>query len=332
MLNKIKKYWPQIILLILISFLPLGVFAYIEQTAGGSIEAIVTPNNPGPHETVNIKIKGFGFDLPTSNVAWLINNSPQTERRGLAEFSFRTGPIGETISVTAVVETTTGRFIIKNLIFLPAEIDILFETDSYIPAWYRGAALPSSGSNIKIVAQPNAMIKNRQITISELDFTWEQNGRILSSASGLGKNTLMFKLDDTPTTISVTAVMPKTAIKVQKDIVIDPLLPETLLYKTEPLRGVDYSTSLFEQNFLNSDLVSLKAENFYFPLNVIGSLKYIWTLNNKIIETAAPTSEITFAKKDGLDGVSSISVETINPLNTNQNSRASVQFNLNSSF
>ena len=331
-INNIKTYWYQIVLLILLSFLPLNTSAYIEQTAGGSIEATVKPSNPGPHETVTIKIRGFGFDLPTSNVAWLVNNSPETERRGLSEFSFRTGEIGETISVTAVVETTTGRFIIKNLIFTPAEIDILFESNSYTPPWYQGASLPSSGSNIKIVAQTNASNKNRQILPAEFDFQWRQDGQLISNSSGLGKNILSLKLGNTPTVIEVIATAPGTAIKAQKNISLNPTKPETLLYKTEPLRGVDYSIALSGQSFLNSDLVSLKAENFYFPIPISNLLKYIWTLNDKIIETTNPDSEITFAKKDGLEGISAISVETINPSDLNQKSRASVEFNLTNSF
>ena len=94
----------------------------------------------------------------------------------------------------------------KMLTINPSDIDLLWEAmDSYTPPFYKGKALPSTESQIKIVAYPNTsgLSNTNQKNIS---YTWKNNYDTVGSASGYGKSKYIFINDNLKNTEKVSVV------------------------------------------------------------------------------------------------------------------------------
>lgn len=332
--NNLKSNSLSLLLILVVGIfsLPTLTHSYIERSVGGSIEAVVTPRQPGPGEKVDISIKGYGFNMPGSDIVWLVNNVVQARGRGLDEFSFINGPVGSINSVNAVIKTTDNKYIIKNLVFQPAEVDLLFEVDSYIPNWYQGAALPTRGSTVKVVAMPNIISNSRQLSSEVIDFQWSRNGSPIRTSSGIGKDQLVFTFGDNASeNIRLVATVPNTAIEAVSQIRIESVEPELVLYEVKPLSGIDYSQTFSASTDINSDIISIKAEPFYYPKTIVNSvLRYLWQLNGTPLENQG--SQITFTKPAETEGEAILQVQTTNPNIPQQSNQIEVKLNLGPSF
>lgn len=320
------------ITLILLCFIPFLSNAYTEKTIGGSLAAEVNPKNPGPLQNVAINLKGYGYDIRTSNITWTINDQIKHQGRGEDQFSFRTGNVGESYSVNAIVETQNGKIIAKNLNFLPAEVDLLMEAQTTVPDFYQGAALPTRGGLVKVVAIPNVIVNGKKINNSELYFEWESGGKKLTPQSGKGKDVLVFTfspfLDTEQVKVSVT--LPGTPVFTEKSIIISATKPEIVLYEVRPLEGVKTTKALTDNFNLNSNIISLQASPFYFPLNSF--LSYIWQVNEEeITPTGSDKSKIKLEQETGSSGISNLSV-TVSNKDGGISANQQIMINLGSQF
>ncbi|MEX0918937.1 MAG: hypothetical protein WDZ85_03170 [Candidatus Paceibacterota bacterium] len=337
MTNILKNKIVLLIILILWIFPVIASANYQESTVGGTLEAEVKPKEPKPNEMITVKLKGFGFNLNLSKVTWAVNDEVLAEGIGLAEFSFRNGRVGWITSVDAIITTPDNRFIVKNLTFRPAEVELLFEANSFIPNWYRGAALPTAGSLLTVMAEPNIRVFDQLIDARELVFEWTRNNTRLTGSSGLGRNTITFTLN--PETeravVGVKVSHPSSGITASGNLTINANQAEILLYEVKPLSGVNQAKVLNNQNHqAEGDVISLKAEPFYFPINdVLSQLQYIWKAGEEVIkDISSRQREITFQTNQSSAGSSIISVEVNNPRNPKQTGQASVNLNLNEFF
>ncbi len=297
------NFWKIIFLFSL--FLPLYSSAYIERTVGGSLIAEVNPRAPKPNQMVNIKLSGYGFNLDTSDITWILNNEIMDSGRGMKEFSFQMGGVGSVNSLYATVETRTERTLGKNLIFRPAEVELMFESNTYVPRGYRGARLPSPGSLVKVVAKPNFIINNENLDPTSLEYQWRRNGTLLSNENTNNPEILIFRLneDGRGERIEVSVFSRTYGSRAENSIIITPVNPEIILYENRPLLGVDYKQAITDRLNLSIGTISLKAEPFYFPGQNINDNFFAWFINQeRINQNTANPSQINLERPVGSEG------------------------------
>jgi hypothetical protein len=122
------------------------------------------PDNPQPYQDVTINLTSYATDLNKAIITWQgVNSSQNLSGIGKTSYTFKAGGPNTTntfdITITPVGSNNT---ISKRITISPSEIDILWESvDGYTPPFYKGKALPTLGSSIKVVAVPNTnTIKN----------------------------------------------------------------------------------------------------------------------------------------------------------------------------
>lgn len=297
------NFWKIIFLFSL--FLPLYSSAYIERTVGGSLIAEVNPRTPKPNEVVNIKLSGYGFNLDTSDITWILNNEIMNSGRGMKEFSFQMGSAGSVNSLYATVETRTGRTLGKNLVFRPAEVELIFEANTYIPKGYKGARLPSPGSLIKVVAKPNFIINNENLDPTSLEYQWRRNGTLISNENINNPEILIFRLneDGRGERIDVSVSSRRYGSRAENSININPISPEILIYENKPLLGINYNQAINGRLNLSIGTISLKAEPFYFPGQNINDNLFAWFINQeRINQNTANPSQINLERPVGSEG------------------------------
>jgi len=282
-----------LILLITVLFfaLPSQTQAVIESTLGGTLIANINPKYPKPGEVVNIKLSAYGYSLENSKISWFVNQKLQLEGMAKKEHVVTVGPNGSQTNVTILIENSAGKQIVKNLTFNPAEVDLIWEADTYIPDDYKGAALPSLGSKVTVTAIPNLKETGFNIPANELIFTWTKDYKILPNQSGRGRDSFSFDLDQPNTQIDVLVQSPNFKIEAYNRAVVVAHKPELILYPIKPLLG--RILEAFSSSFtISSDVSGLQIEPYFIPKNLIsqGLIRYDWSTSNQNIISSSKNS------------------------------------------
>ena len=149
-----------------------------------------SPENPGANTQVSANITSYTFDVNRSAIAWIINGKVAGSGKN---FSFTTGNLGSKTELRVSAITPDEKPLSKYFTFQAAEVDLLWETSSYIPPSYQGKALPPPQASIKVTAVPQGI----KTAASRLIYEWRRNDKNLPDSSGQGKNTLNFYSPET---------------------------------------------------------------------------------------------------------------------------------------
>lgn len=256
------------------------------------VKFIVSPEVPGPNQTVRIEVQGVGNFLTNASIAWQKDGIAALQGVGERTYTFATGGLGVTTRVRATI-TASGRApIVRDFTFTPSAVNMIWEAQTTIPPLYRGKALYSPGSVVRVTAFPTVVARGVTISANNLVFQWSLNGDPMPSASGLGKNTFIFTGDQLRTNERVGVNVFLGGAKVgQSEITIAGVSPSIVFYSRDPLRGALYENALQNAATLSTNEITLQAEPYFFSLEsfVNNSLAYSWKLNGQ--ETSGPDSQ-----------------------------------------
>lgn len=315
---------------LLLSITPTITLAYTETTDGGEMIATVSPKNPGSFSEVNISIKSFGADLDRADITWTIDGKVVKNGRGIKNLSFKTGPVGKRITVD-ILSAGPEAIIAKTISIIPAYVDIVWESDSYVPNFYKGAALPSRGSKIKLHAIPN--FKNEEgirLKPSDLIYKWRVNYQNVENSTGnLGSLELTLQ-DITQNKITVEAEDSSGQIAATKTLTISPATPKNIFYEVDSLLGPIYNKAVSGAFDMQNKETVIKAEPYFISLNADRSdFSYLWTINElPFIPEGGDIGTITLRQGTG-KGESSLGVTIKNSLGQLVTGSALIKFGQN---
>ena len=255
------------------------------------IQYVVSPQTPGPNTQVNIEVQGVGSFVGDSTITWSQDGKVVSSGVGQRDFSFTTGALGTQTHIHVVVKSATEGTLTQDWVFIPSAVNLVWEADTSVPPFYRGKALYSGGSQVRVVAFPNIVVNGKTFAASSLSFQWTLDGDPLPSQSGLGKNSLTFTGSQLQPEEDVSVDVYYGASKVgQGSVAIPATVPQLLLYDKDPLRGLLLDTALPAGIALASNEFSVQAVPYYFSNASIknGSLSYTWTLNGN--DTTGPSA------------------------------------------
>ncbi|HRY62759.1 MAG TPA: hypothetical protein P5056_03260 [Candidatus Paceibacterota bacterium] len=312
MLKNINK-----IILITALFLPsFGLAATLYPSYGGNVMFELNPKNPGANSSVTIKATSYSIDLTGSKISWYVGDKLEMEGNGKDSFSFKTGAVGKPITIKMVAENDAKR-VGRAISITPADIDAVWEANTYVPPSYRGKALAASKSSVKIVAIPQFKTENgTNIPSSEIKYEWKKGNAVL--LSGFGKNVLNTDVGSplAGENIILLASDKSGTIVAEKKIEIVPEDPEVVFYKENPAEGTNYNMALKGTIGLEGKEVSVRAEPFFFsyPSYSKGNnLLFSWKVDGKGVNPNEGTPKIiTLRNETGQDITSSISLSIKN--------------------
>ncbi|MFQ5754351.1 MAG: hypothetical protein ACE5HI_20410, partial [bacterium] len=169
-----------------ITFFIFTVSLFVHAQIPGFGEVIlfdVSPENPRPGQIVTVAIESFSVDLDrASSITWLVNGEAVNRGAGVKQIQFETGELGSVSVVDVVVRGTDIGTVSESVTIRPTEVDLIWEAGVYTPPFYSGKALPSSESEITIVAVPQLVTSSgNKLKSSDLIFTWKKDGKVLGS-------------------------------------------------------------------------------------------------------------------------------------------------------
>lgn len=289
-----------------------------------------SPENPGPNTTVSAKAISYSFDISRSSVRWILNGKSASAGR---TFSFTTGGLGSKTSLTVSIVTPDNKQISKSFYFQSSEVDLLWETATYVPAEYRGKPFPISGSQIKITAYPQGF----KTSDSKLVYNWRRNYKNEADQSGIGKKTLIFYNsqfdnggnEEGAENVEVSVSDISASITAEGRIIIPITEPKILFYEEDPLEGPRYQAELGNNFSLLKPELIIRAEPYFFQKTSLAALSYDWSINYKKIATYQKPNILNLAAPAGAKGYSSVDLMIQNPNILLEFAKKTLQVNLN---
>jgi len=308
------------------------VFAQIP--VGDFVQVEVSPETPRSQQNVTITVRSFSIDIQNSMLTWKVNGTQVAQGKGVTVQQVQTGKPGVTTVVDITIQTADGVSVAKKVTLNPGDVDIIWETDSYVPPFYKGRPWFTYQGELNLVAVPNFITKSgARIDPKTLVYTWEQDGRVLGSFSGYGKNSLKLKggVLIKPTEIAVTvtgqgADMPRA----ETSMALEATEPEIVFYEESPLYGTLYNKAVGNAFTLRDSEATFTAVPYFFSNSSknTDALGYTWSINNRERADLGETESITLRQKADVEGSSSVALTIKNAQDIFQEARKAftVQF------
>lgn len=243
------------------------------------IDVKTSPPTPKPNEQVTITLKSYAIDLGSADIIWYVNKEAKKEGIGEKSFILQSGNLGEETIVDVLIATGDGLKFKKHIVISPGEVDILWEAQTYTPPFYRGKALPTYNSLVKVVALPRF---NTTSSPKDFHYEWKLN-RNQNAGDGIGKNSVLMRATwpDSVVNVGVTASLLGTSMSGENNIDVPTLKPVLVFYENAPLLGVRFDQALTNLTETTASQFTLLAVPYFFSRDDYenNNLLYSWDIN-----------------------------------------------------
>ncbi len=274
----------------------------------------LNPKNPGAFEEVRINMESFAVDLNTANIAWYLDREKIGEGLAKKEVTVRTGDFGTFTTLDIVMILRDGTRMDKQIILAPSEIDVLWEAQTYTPPFYRGKALPTFKSNVRLTAFPR--VNRLESDPKQFYFKWTAN-RTQNVGEALGKNSVVVPMgyDGATVPVTVDVTLPGQNWTGQRSIFVPTLKPKVVLYPHEPLHGTRFRTAWSQEYKTSETEFVAYAVPYFFSLEdmVNNRLVYTWEINRRYTAPGLDARYLTIPKVEDQTTPLTVSFRTQNP-------------------
>jgi len=287
------------------------------------ISTKITPEFPEGGELVTITLSSFSIDVDSLTMVWKKDGVLLKSGVGIKSISTESPNIGDSTTIT--IDVSTGQQSVrKTIIISPSEVDLLWEsTDSYVTPFYKGKALPSKESLVRVVAVPNT-----KIPASDLVYTWRKNFTSAQGFSGYGKQSIETSLAylDPTQKIEVSINNVSKTYSAYSSISIVPQTPMVIYYEVNPKLGLLTNISLSGVINTPDTNFELFAAPFFFSAKSVDSneLTYNWTVGNQNIDKGSVKNRVTLQFNKNESGSTQVNTEIRNVVKFLQKAKSSI--------
>jgi len=293
---------------------PLSLFAQTG-TIGTELSMALAPEHPRPGDQTVVSVESYNIDLNRSTVTWFVND--KTVKRGVGEkrITVIAGKGGERMDIRVVAVAENGNTYSASLSLRPAEVNLLWQAESYAPPFYKGKALMPYQGTVLVAAVPSFANGASVMPASSLIYTWKDGDNVVGDSSGKGKSLFVFR-GEIPVdlkTISVTVESPDHTMIADASITVVPVAPRLLFYEENPLYGLLFGKALTGTVPLSGDEMRVSAIPYYFETASRSNkdVSYNWQLNYAPLSSQG-SSAITLRRSTKDAGFSDVFLEAHN--------------------
>jgi hypothetical protein len=299
-------------------FVMMGVLLPLKAKASSpdSISVDMVPENPAPGENTSITLSSYADNLDSVLITWSVSGKKASSGIGQKSFSTNAGAAGSATTVTAVIALPDGD-IEKKIIISPNIMVLLWQADdSYVPPFYKGKAMPSPGSEIKVVALPEIKSGSGFVDPQNMTYAWQLDYTNDQGGSGYGKNYFVYTNDylENSNDVGVTASTIDQKYSSDANIDISSTQPKILFYKNDPNLGTIWEQALSDGHKILGDETLEAAPYFISPQDIrIPSLTWDWSINDTPVSVSGIRKNLMPVKvQPGVSGTSNIKLEVNN--------------------
>lgn len=252
------------------------------QVVPDPISLSANPASPAPRSQVKIRASTPTFDKNTAIFEWTIDGKSRSDLSGLGKdvITLPTGDVGSSIRASvSVIRQDGGEGGELSLTVYVSDLSLTWLSETYVPKWYKGKALPAQNAVVNVIAIPQISVGGSSIAPENLSYTWSLDDEE-DAVSGIGKQTFRIRVSDLPgTTHDVRVVIQDQQKRIKKEgrIFITPSNARAAIYQSSPLGGIEPRTS---PSFIYAPLkeLDLVVEPFFFPITSKRNLTYKWSV------------------------------------------------------
>lgn len=285
--------------------LPTGIVEQISTT--------IIPKIPQPGENVSISVESYSSNLNKADFSWRVNGVEQASGKGVTTFNFSAPKSGETATVNLIILKEDGGTLNRTFEFAPADIDLLYEANTYTHPYYKGKALYTSESEIRLIAVPNFVQNGVKIPAGNLVYNWSVNGTVDQSNSGYGKNIYIYKggLVQRPLNIQVEVSAENSALSGKETLYIEAKNPDLVIYENNPVYGVIFEKAVQGNFVLDKPEIELQVVPYNFSTSKKESpfVGYTWFMNGEPFVVDQNTNTVVLRNESGEEGQAIVSIE-----------------------
>lgn len=297
-----------IIGIFLVCFIPaIHTYAQTIPTQQGAVSLNMRPAYPEPNTEVTLSLDDYSVKTLGADIIWYVNGLEKVSNKNERSLTLTTGAIGEKITVAVKLVRNNILAFSAERIITPSVVDIILESNTYIPNFYKGRALPSSESTVRAIA---IFHDGTNASWSNNSYKWTLDETILSGGPLKGKyamDVVVPRLQSGQLTVEV--YNSRGGLVGKKSILIGSVQPQLHIYEYSPLHGLS-ERAVQSPRALTSAQTTLYAEPFFLNTQILDTLNtdFVWKLNNVTVpvsESALNAIELT---KNGSTGEASVSV------------------------
>ncbi|MDP3784565.1 MAG: hypothetical protein Q8R12_00585 [bacterium] len=303
-----KKVFKTLLVLLL-----TPAFYASAQTLGdvSSITIDLSPKVPAPLETVGARLSTFSFDADRAYIQWILDGRTLAAGTGVKDVSFQTGTAGSVSRLSVRVSPAGGETLEKTIEIRPAAIDLLIESESFLPSWYRGAAVAPPAGGVKVVAIANFVSGGSKFDPKTLIYNWSIDGEIRGDLSGRGRDSIKIKasrVEGDPIEVSVNISSPDNSIQARALTRIEAQKPKLLFYERRPLEGLVSSEALSARTIAAGSRFEVEAVPFFTNISSLKELVFSWKFDSAEI-ASNPREPNVFVVKSEAGGAGRAFIE-----------------------
>lgn len=276
------------LLLLIAVFILLGT--RVSAASPSSILVNVTPSSPAPQEDTTITLNSYTNDLDSVLIKWSVGGKTISSGIGKKSFSLKAPAAGSETIVLATISLPDSD-IETRVVIRPSQMVLLFQAnDSYVPPFYRGKALPTPDSEIKVVAMPEIKISGRLVDPKNMTYFWKKDYTNNVEGSGYGKNYFVYVNDylENSNNVGVVASTIDQNYSSVASINIGMTQPKILFYRNDDNLGTIWQNSLTDSYTLQGSQIIEAVPYFISPKQLWHPrLVWYWTINDNTVTLAS---------------------------------------------
>jgi len=274
------------LLLLIIAFTFCGTTVNA-QSSGSNISVALMPSYPAPYEDTTITLTSYLYNLDSVLISWSVDGKKVASGTGKKSFSVNAPAAGKETNVTATIYLPNG-LVETKIAIKPLAMVLLWQAnDSYVPPFYKGKALASPDSEIKIVAMPEAINSSGIIDSKNMVYAWKKDYTNNVDGSGYGKNFFLYISDylEDLNNVSVTASTVDQKYSSQASIDVGTTEPKILFYKNDSVLGTIWEKTLADTHKIQGSEIVEAAPYFISPKELrTPSLIWSWSINGDVVD------------------------------------------------
>ncbi len=251
---------------------------------GNALSVSFSPAMPSPGDTVSVSVQSSLLDIPQSDILWEVDGKKIAQGKGVGSARVVAGALGVETRITVTVVSPDGTSARAEAVINPTELDLLVDSDSYTPPFYRGWHRPSAGTTLRLQVFPRFKRGTTMMPASELVYTWRRNGEVLGSISGRGRSAAVIPVEHLFGTdaISVEARSADDRLAQSSSVSVSAEEPVLALYEDHPLYGVLYHRALSRSASVDGSESTFAAIPFFVQARNIydTALHFEWRVNS----------------------------------------------------
>jgi len=288
----------------------------INAASSSSILVNMTPENPAPYEDINIVLSSYADNLDSVLITWSLDGKNAFSGIGKKSFSLKAPAAGSETTVLAVLSLPAGNIETKMTI-RPSIMVLLWQAnDSYLPPFYKGKALPTPDSGVKVVAMPEIRNSGKKlISSANMIYNWKKDYTNDQGASGYGKNFFTYVNDylDNSNNISVMVSTTDGQNSANASIDIGTTQPKILFYKNNNM-GTVWEKTLTNPHKIQGDEIVVAIPYFISPKEIQNPrLIWNWFINDNLVNVSGFRKNFMPLKvQEGVSGTSKLRLDIEN--------------------